>query len=293
MAMVAGVRPLCGIAALSVLLALTGCGMTEKKLDDLENRIRTLKSAGVPDTLLQSAEVLLYQFKTARSSRNPAVATIRPSADSLIMHVERAEAWYHERAPRAEQLATACREAARTSAEQLKGMHRTSVDSLAAMVDSLVAQGRHIQAATKCDELAALTEAMTTAQQTAEKLARTVAGRWRSVRDVVGEGAKAAETRDFTFNRNGSLVYTHEMKGTTDPTLREDWQFLSWGSWQLKGDTVHMAIAREKCTRQNFSFLRDGRWVTERKPTYDTTITDGSKDLLIVYKDLQDEFVRY
>lgn len=286
-------RTLLPVCIIAVAAMLSGCGLSGKKLAAIEEQIKMLKTSGVPDTLLEDAEVLLYQFKTAHSSNNPAVASSRPNGDSLVYYVERAQTWFNEQSQKAEPAFKSCREAAATAMAPLTGMHKKSVDSLAAIADSLAAKSWFIQANQKCADLGVLITAMTTAQATADKLAKVVTGRWKSIRDVVGEGANAVETRVFTFNKDGSLYYTHRMKGKTSETLKENWQFNSWGTWTLKGDTIYMGVNREKCLVQNFTFLRGNAWETQKSPTYDSTITDGSKNLLIVYQDLKDEFVKF
>jgi tRNA G37 N-methylase Trm5 len=111
-----------------------------------------------------------------------------------------------------------------------------------------------------------------------------VIGTWAGERVPTAEGfkAKALEKKQFEFSADGKLHAVESMKGQTDEFLKEDWQFESWGTWDIKGDTVLLKITRELCQKQVFENFRevDGKkkWVREEKPTYDTTITDGSKD---------------
>jgi hypothetical protein len=58
------------------------------------------------------------------------------------------------------------------------------------------------------------------------------------------------------------------------------------------GDTIVMFIQREKCAEQVFTQLnvKTNKWDRNQKPTYDTTITNHSKDKFITWGDLTLEF---
>ena len=61
---------------------------------------------------------------------------------------------------------------------------------------------------------------------------------------------KALEKKIFTFNKDGSAKFVESKKGQSSPALKEDWEFNSWGRWELIGDTVYLSVNRFKAVRQ-------------------------------------------
>ncbi len=83
-------------------------------------------------------------------------------------------------------------------------------------------------------------------------------------------------------------------KGKSGPKLKEDWKFESYGTWEMKGDTIHILTDRFVCPRQNLWELKvvdeKEQWVLNEQPTFDDSVTDGSQDRHISYSNLIEDF---
>jgi len=258
-------------------------------LDEAEARIDELSAAGMPDSALSSAKVFLYQAKSAKTTGNSGIA--RRHTDSLIIALDGAQqqyaAWMESFSPQVDSLAAVLNE----KKTDLTGMQLRAADSAVSVIDSLVAKNWMIQAkaqALKADNL--LTQ-LVLDEEKARVTRKKLPGKWVGIRDATTEsGKKAVEKRIVVFGPDGSLQLTESMKGFTSDNFKEDWEFISSGTWDLKGDTAILRISKEKCTRQNFWTLNDGRWKKDTKPTYDTTITDGSKDKTMTFEYINEYF---
>ena len=129
-------------------------------------------------------------------------------------------------------------------------------------------------------------------EEHAAKFTKALIGTWVGEREP-GGGFKAVERKEFRFQNDGTVSINEKMKGQTDPYLKEDWQFLSWGTWKIKGDTAFINITREKCARQIFWNKKDGKWEKKVQPTYDSTITGGIKDRYMTWEFMQEELKKF
>lgn len=167
-------------------------------------------------------------------------------------------------------------------------------DSLLAVVDSFSTINWLIQARNRLDNLDTIMPILLQNEATAKAVLTKLTGTWRDVHVIPSEEGnfKATQKRTYQFAKNGAFEGSEAMLGQTTPYMKEDWEFLSWGTYDLMGDTIYLNIAREKCTRQVFTQLnvKDNKWIRNVKPTYDSTITDGSKNRFITFGDLKLEF---
>ncbi len=277
-----------------IMTMAAGCGVSTKKVEQARARIETLAEQGAPDSALASAKVLVAEVEGAMKAMNTAEAAKK--AEALEQELARVDTWLQQA------LAAAGPElqAARTTVEERKadltGLHLKTADSLLAPVDSLATAGRVLQARAALAKLEKLMPSLLEAQKTAAEVRGKVVGTWREVARPDATGATSVETRTYTFGKDGSLRTEEEKKGQSGVGLKENWAFESWGNWEMKGDTVHMHIEREKCLRQIYETLvkKDGRETWERNvgPAYDSTITDGRKDRWMVFGDLSASFKR-
>ncbi|MBD3392518.1 MAG: hypothetical protein GF418_10575 [Chitinivibrionales bacterium] len=273
---------LSGACLVLLNVSLLGCG---PKIEELESRLQTLEESGVPDSLLSQPKVFLYQLNAAKKSSNSGL--VRKNKDSLVFYLEKAEAWYaagqEKLKPEVDKLVASINE----RKGNLSGMQLKVADSMVALIDSFAGKNWMLQAHQKASLLDSMMPALLRDEETVEKLKPRVTGTWISDRIPSNKGLKARERKKFTFAPDGKLHVEESMKGQTEEYLKEDWAFESWGTWDIKGDTVYLYVDREKCARQVYTHLKevDGRkeWVREEKPTYDTTITDGSKDRFMTW----------
>ena len=89
------------------------------------------------------------------------------------------------------------------------------------------------------------------------------------------------------LNKNESMSMTKEKKDQNSENFKEDWKFVSTGTWAMKGDTAFLFVTFEKCEYQKYWVRRSGQWVEDPKPSYETQVTNGSKDKYITYEYLK------
>jgi hypothetical protein len=271
-------------------MLVAGCGVGSKQIEEAEGRIEALEAKGAPDTLLSKAKVFLFNVKGAKKSGN--MGQIRKNYDSLTIYLEKAEGEYaadmEKFKPYVDSLVASIGE----RKEGLSGRHLQVADSLTALIDSFVTMNWLRQAKEKAEMLDELLPSLHAQQEKADELRSKVAGSWKAQNVPGDKRFKAIETKVFTFKPDGSVKMSEKMKGQTSEFLKEDWHFVSDGSWDLKGDTVLIHVTNEKCLQQTFWNKKNNKWERDDKPTYDTTFTDNSKDRWMTYDNLKDEFRR-
>jgi hypothetical protein len=272
--------------AASVVL-MYGCGGEKITMEDAQVRIKALETKGVPDSLLSKPKVHLYQAKSSKATGNSGLA--RRSMDSLAITLEAAEAWYASTMEAVKPEVEKMREGMKDRVEALTGLQKKSADSMIALIDSFAGMNWMIQARQQCTSLEGMLSNLEESEKKAAGLRKKLPGTWFGQR-VTTDGGKAVETRSIKFASDGAFEMSEAMKGQTSEYLKEDWQFISYGKYDVKGDTVMFFIEREKCPRQIFWSLQKGGWKKDVKPTYDTTITNGDKDKFMTYEYIADNF---
>lgn len=274
-----------------VACVLIGCGVSSKDLDEAESRIEALREKGAPDSVLSAARLHLYNARSAQKLGNS--LKLKKSADSLFTALELAEASFSGDVSALKPLVDSLRGSFEERLEGLTGLHKKQADSIVAIIDSFLTKDWVLQAKEKAVLLDTLLPKLHEQEETAAKFARVLVGSWAGERVPSGNGFKAVERKEFLFKKDGSAYMTEQMKGQTAADLKEDWKFKSWGKWQVKGDTAFLHIDREKCSRQNYWIKKDGRWVKDAKPTYDSTITDSSKDRYMTWAYMKEELRKF
>ncbi|KMQ49750.1 hypothetical protein CHISP_3348 [Chitinispirillum alkaliphilum] len=106
----------------------------------------------------------------------------------------------------------------------------------------------------------------------------------------------AVEEKILLFFENGEVRFIERKRGQSHQTLREDWEFISRGTYYLAKDTIHLAISEFETRRLNFEILKqvgdEGEWVEITEETGMTRLTDGSKDRTISVEVIKDDFSR-
>jgi hypothetical protein len=270
------------VVSLGVALALNlQCGgLNKKKTQDVENRLKILESKGVPDSLTAGIKVFLYNYATAKKLGNSTNAT--KMTDSIFSNLTFAEKWYQDFLIQNKSEILSSISTLQGQKKNLSGIHLRIADSISTIIDSLVETDLLIKAKEKITDAKILMPALLKDQETATKLKPTLLGNWKDARVVKADEGnyKYVETTSYSFKPNGTFEGSEDRKGQSSPYFKEDWQFLSWGTYDLKGDTVHLFVNREKCPRQIYTQLnvKDNKWKEDRKATYDSTITDHGKD---------------
>ncbi len=284
------------ILSLFAFILVAGCGgVNEKTLTDAQNRIDALKTKGVPDDELSGARVYLYQAKDHKTRGNSALA--KQAADSMKVNLERAEKVYQEKiatlGPKIESLKAEINKAK----AEVSGLNVKKLDSCIAIIDSFVKMDWKLQASNKAQEIVAILPGVKEDEAKSKELRKKIPGEWVCVTVTKSEEVKevnAVEKKIFTFYKDGKVKLVENKKGQSGPYLKENWEFLSNGTYDFVGDTVVLKIARFAAVKQDFERIHkiDGKpvWKKEPGPTYDSTITDGSQDRFITFADLKVDF---
>jgi hypothetical protein len=285
----------CGMflcTAVAASITLTGCGVSQKTIDTYEAQLKALETKGTPDSILSSVRVYLSQVKGGKQSANGTLA--RASLDSVKRYLAAAEQWYQmtiqTKKPRVDSLLKYFT-AAKTA---LSGMQIKEADSFLTTIDSYVKKNWYMQAAVFADRLDTLLPSLIKDEEVAKKTGAQIIGTWSMTKKHTENGANATEKSRVSFTKNGAFEMNEEMNGQTKPTLREDWMFLTQGTYAMKGDTVLLSTQKEKCVRQIYWNLVDKKgkqeWVKNEKKPYDSIIKDGSKDRFLTFDYLKENF---
>ena len=283
---------LAALIALATVPFLSGCGVSQKQIDDAELRIKTLSEKGLPDSVLSDARIYLQQAKDGMMRHNDQFANI--GRDSIIF-IKKAEAIYAAESERQKTEVTALLSGLKSQAGSLSGLHKIAADSAIAVADSFVQIGWLFQAEGKAKEAQIVLDTLKQMQVRADELAPQVPGTWKCTNTYTSKEFKdvnAIENKIFTFSPDGKAMMVETKKGISAASLKEDWAFNSWGTWALRGDTILLSVSRFKIVKQDF-WKRPAPgtpWKAEPGPTYDSTITDHSQDRFIVWSDLTLDF---
>ena len=282
----------CCLVAAMIAAPAIDCG---KKGPTIEERIKALEEKGVPDSVLANVKVYLYQVTSARKAAQS--GKMRTYNDSLKKGIVIAEAWYEQAMQTNRPIIDKLRASFVERKASLSGLPLQDADSLLAIADSLIAKDWLVQARTKMEDFDTVMGILVKNEERAKEIRKQIVGTWKDVHvleapEDLGMRFSAKEVRVFKFGADGSFESSEERHGQTTPFLKEDWKFLSWGKWDLMGDTIYQFITREKCTQQWYTQknVKLNKWEKKEHPTYDSTITNGAKDRFIVYSDLKIEF---
>lgn len=276
-------------ATLVAMFIMAGCG--KNKLEDAESRIKALEEMGAPDSVLSGAKVNLFQATSAKKIGN--TKFLRRYTDSTILCLEKAEADFNAEVEKFRPYVENTRKSVKERIKQLSGLQLETAKEFDTELDSLANKGWILQAKMKCEFLDTFMNTLLNDEEKAKAATAAIAGTWFSTR-VPDKGYKAVEKRKFTFTADGKFTGEEEMKGQTSSETKEDWKFLSWGEYKIKGDTILLNVQREKCERQNFwnHKVKDGKlvWDPYVAPTYDSTITGGKKDRWLTFEHIKENF---
>jgi hypothetical protein len=280
--------------SLSALLALNlQCGgMNKKKLTEVENRIKALTARGVPDSIIVDTKLYIANYNTAKKLYKSNDAA--KYADSIVIGIEKAEKWYTDfiAANKANVLNSVT--AFNAEKTKLSGMQLKAADSMGAIIDSLIKGELIVDAQLKVKDALAKLPAIMKDQQNASKIKPLIIGSWKDIHKVVDQenSQNFTETTVYTFKSDGAFEGSEARKGQSTPFMKEDWEFLSWGTFDLKGDTISLFVTREKCNRQVYSHLdqKTNKWIEKPNSPYDSTITNHGKDKYIPYEYFKENF---
>lgn len=271
-------------------LILGGCAPGEKKLSEAESQIAQLSQKGVPDSILSSAKVFLANVRNSKRLGNSGVAM--NNADSLFFTIKKAEAWLAATTTTVKPYIDSVKKVITEQKKALTELQLKEADSLVGAVDAIVAKNQLPEAKAKIIEVEGYMATLIADEQKATELKKLLVGTWKGeFEPEKGKpGINAVNKQTITFKKDGTFTKDDAMKGQTAESLKEDWQFLSDGKWQAKGDTAILNVKHEKCVRQVYQHLKGSKWISDPNKTYDSTYTDGHKDQFIVKSYLTENF---
>jgi hypothetical protein len=249
----------------------------------------------MPDSLLSPAKLLIRQARDEKV-RNPSIAN--KAADSLKIVLTQLEASFKSVVPQLQADIESMRAQVAQVRSQLTGMQVTKVDSMMRTVDSLANLKFYPDASAKIKKVIGVLPSLQQDEQKAAEIKGKVAGTWTCTNITKHSEDKtvhAVEKKIFILNRDGSCKFIEQKQGKSGPFLKEDYQYISYGTYGFMGDTVYLSINRFTAVRQNFEHLfingKSRVWKKEIHPNYDTLLTDKSQDRYVAYPDLVSDFV--
>jgi hypothetical protein len=282
---------------LATFLLIIGCGVSNQNLIDVEKRIEALASKGFPDSALSNVRVFLYQARDAKQRGNFNLA--QKAKKSMFIHIEQAEQKYNSDIDRIKPWIQSQKSKIAGETRGLSGLNKRHADSTIAVVDSFLRIGWVLHAEARLKEFSKVVPQLLSDENSGHELRKKIPGRWISeqvTKHVQDKSVYAVEKKIFNFKKDGNVDLVETKKGKSSPFFKEDWEFLSSGKYDVKGDTILLFIERFKAAKQNFWEKRDvdgkKKWVFKQEPTYDSAITDGSQDRFIIYNDLTLDFTR-
>lgn len=286
-----------GLISLTAIIAITGCGVNKKTIETAQKRIETLKTQGVPDSLLSMAKVYLSQVEIFVDKGKTPEA--KKSAEELEKQLTDAESYYKNQISNLLPSIESLKSQIKASRDEFSALQGKKIDSMLTIVDSFVGIKWYLQAHTTAQEISNRIPQFREDQKKANDIIKKIPGEWVCTNHIKGTENKeinAIEKKIFTFNKNGSVKLIENKKGRSGPFLKEDYEYKSLGTWDVLGDTVYLFVNQFAAVRQNFERMhKEGKkliWKKETHAPYDSTITDGSQDRNIVYSDLTGDFVQ-
>jgi hypothetical protein len=281
-----------GLVCSLIAVAVTSCGKKGSSAS-AEDRIKTLEAKGVPDSVVSNVKLYLYNItslgKIGQSGQ------VHLYKDSLKNGLAAAEAWYEKTMQENKVYIESVKKSIADRKSGLTGLPLKDCDSLLKVADSFVAINWLMQARSNFEHIDAVMPTLLENRKKAAEIRPKLFGTWKDVHivrppeDEEGAHYKAVETSIYSFAKDGAFSGMEEKHGQSTHYLKEDWKFLSWGTYDLMGDSIYLLITREKCVQQIYTrlHLKTNKWNREVQPTYDSTITNHKRDKFITFDDLK------
>jgi cell division septum initiation protein DivIVA len=220
---------------------------------------------------------------------------VKASLDSLKSTVAAAEKWQVEGTQAAKTHVDGLVSTLTGKKKDLTGLQLKQADSLLNLADGLIKKNWYLQARRFVDELDTLMPFLQKDEVAAKKVSEKLPGTWSLTKKLTQDAANAVEKKRVTFTKQGTFEMEESMNGKTSPQLKEDWQFQTSGTYELKGDTILLAVKKEKCIKEIYWNLtikgKKQEWVkNDKKKPYDSAVTNGAKDRFFTFEYLTEDF---
>ncbi|ERP38758.1 hypothetical protein [Chitinivibrio alkaliphilus] len=284
------------IVGLSFFLFI-GCGggPSMSDIDEAAEQIQGYKDAGVPESLTTPAESAINNARNAR--RQGARQSAREHYDRAREYIVQAEAAMEAAAeeirPELEATVTRLKNEAE---ESLQGLHMAAFEDRVAEVEDLLSHDQVYRAQRQTRILGEKLEDLQKQQHHADSIRPKLYGRWvyrDTMSNVEHPEIDAVTEKVVRFNRNGRASYRNKRQGQTSEHERMFYEYLDMGSFDVKGDTIHIAVDNFETIQERVVVKQDGQWVTQIDKTPGREkITDGSQDVTITFTTLELDYRR-
>jgi hypothetical protein len=281
------------LPALALTAILVGCsGASKKKMNEIESKIKALTDKGTPDSVLTNVKVFQYNVASAQKINNSGDA--RRYTDSMLAAISAAEKWYADAMVQDKAYLDSKGAELKGRKAKLSGLNLRAADSIYAIIDSFTNINWLVPARAKMMKLDSIMPDLEKCESLSNEITKKITGKWVDARWVQPEDVKykSYDKKVFTFAKDGKFEGDESRKGQTSEFFKEDWQFLQWGTYNVKGDTIFISVSREKCVKQNYTqlWVKENKWKEDKKPTYDSTITNRAKDRSILFTELKENY---
>jgi hypothetical protein len=288
-------KVLCVVTLALSVIAFCGCSVSQRSIDDAQKRINALKAKGVPDSSLSDAIKYLYGATYAKEKDDNSLA--RHSLDSARTLIAQAESNYSENLVKMKPYIDSLISVIQRAKTGFTGMQAKKVDSAMLVINGFAEKNWIYQVEDNARKAVDMLPQLKFNEDRARELKPRLYGEWVCLNTTKSDADKtinAVEKKIFSFFKDGKVKLDENKKGQSAKNLKEDWEFLSYGTFDLLGDTIYMFVDRFACARQNFDKLvekdKKKSWERETHPPYDSAITDHSQDRWIPYMEMQDDF---
>jgi len=272
------------------------CSVSNKQINNAEARIKKLSQQGVPDSALAVAKVFVYQTRSLKEDGSHGLA--RNAADSMQFYIAKAEETYKQNMERLTPWIQQERAKINEEIASLTGLNRKHADSIVAVIDSFVQINWLLQAEERIKKFEAYIPQLKFDQSRGEEIRPRVLGTW-TMSDITKNDADksvhAVKEYIFNFKQDGTGSLIQRKKGKSSPLFKEDWEFISYGKYDFKGDTIYLIVNRFETKREDFweykTVSGDKKdWVKTSHPIYDSSISDGSQNRFVLFETLREDY---
>ncbi|MFP4164077.1 MAG: hypothetical protein ACLFQB_09605 [Chitinispirillaceae bacterium] len=275
-----------------VLLLSAGCS-SKISIEEAKAKIQKLADKGVPEEEMQDVRMFLHQMESAKKTGN--TGTFRTYQDSLDYALANFETKMTKILQESGPIVDSLKKVTEEKMGKLKRLHLESAEPTAQKIDSLIKAKQLLLARDRLEKFDGELDTLVKEQKTADSLWGDFVGCWVLEKESPDKKFNVVERTEIHMRPDSSLFIVEKKKGKTSENTRDDWEFRSTGTWDVKGDVAHHHIEKEKCVRQKFWSRNPetGKWKKQIKPPYDSTVSDGSKDRYAVYEDLKEDFKKF
>jgi hypothetical protein len=255
---------LVGIFALSAMLLLTACASFEDRAANVQQRLSVLEQKGLPDSVISPIRL---SFATAQGAKQRNRGSEANKSMRAALEATKHAEVFLEKALTEKKPEVVARHSALSekSANDLRGLHKRDADSLLERAKGFLDDDLVFRADNIISQLERDYPRMLRDQAIADSIRPRVQGTWvftDTAKHTEDRSVNAVERKTFTLNRNGTARFVAEKRGQSAPALREEWRNETSGTWDLRGNVVHLIAERFVQHRQTVWQLnhQTGRW---------------------------------